>query len=277
MITQNNNTDKQFAAIVLAADRTGKDPITQYTNAACKAFASVDGIPMVIRVLNALQACPQISSIILCGPPETLHHHCPELKQRIDSGQVAWIPNLNSPSRSADSGLKQIPDNLSVLVTTADHALLTSQIVQQFLQQSIATTADATVGIVRQEQIAAAFPGSKRTVIRLRDGGVCGCNLFAFTPNGRSLVQFWRQAEDLRKKPWQLIARVLGFKTVFAYLLGILTRDQGVAAVSQKSGVNIQTIELDDPRAGVDVDKVEDLQLAEAILKNEKQTQWVQE
>lgn len=277
MITQNNNTDKQFAAIVLAADRTGKDPITQYTNAACKAFASVDGIPMVIRVLNALQACPQISSIILCGPPETLHHHCPELKQRIDSGQVTWIPNLDSPSRSADSGLKQIPDNVSVLVTTADHALLTSQIVQQFLQRSIATTADATVGIVRQEQIAAAFPESKRTVIRLRDGGYCGCNLFAFTPNGRSLVQFWRQAEDLRKKPWQLIARVLGFKTVFAYLLGILTRDQGVAAVSQKSGVNIQTIELDDPRAGVDVDKVEDLRLAEAILKNEKQTQWVQE
>ena len=102
MITQNNNTDKQFAAIVLAADRTGKDPITQYTNAACKAFASVDGIPMVIRVLNALQACPQISSIILCGPLEKLHHHCPELKQRIDSGQVAWIPNLDSPSRSAD-------------------------------------------------------------------------------------------------------------------------------------------------------------------------------
>lgn len=277
MITQNNNTDKQFAAIVLAADRTGKDPITQYTNAACKAFASVDGIPMVIRVLNALQACPQISSIILCGPPEKLHHHCPELKQRIDSGQVTWIPNLDSPSRSADSGLKQIPDNVSVLVTTADHALLTSQIVQQFLQQSIATTADATVGIVRQEQIAAAFPDSKRTVIRLRDGGYCGCNLFAFTPNGRSLVQFWRQAEDLRKKPWQLIARVLGFKTVFAYLLGILTREQGVAAVSQKSGVNIQTIELDDPRAGVDVDKVEDLRLAEAILKNEKQTRWVQE
>lgn len=277
MITQNNNTDKQFAAIVLAADRTGKDPITQYTNAACKAFASVDGIPMVIRVLNALQACPQISSIILCGPPEKLHHHCPELKQRIDSGEVTWIPNLDSPSRSADSGLKQIPDNVSVLVTTADHALLTSQIVQQFLQRSIATTADATVGIVRQEQIAAAFPDSKRTVIRLRDGGFCGCNLFAFTPNGRSLVQFWRQAEDLRKKPWQLIARVLGFKTVFAYLLGILTRDQGVAAVSQKSGVNIQTIELDDPRAGVDVDKVEDLQLAEAILKNEKQTRWVQE
>lgn len=79
---------------------------------------------------------------------------------------------MDSPSRSADSGLKQIPDNVSVLVTTADHALLTSQIVQQFLQRSIATTADATVGIVRQEQIAAAFPESKRTVIRLRDGGL---------------------------------------------------------------------------------------------------------
>lgn len=271
MITQNNNVDQRFAAIVLAADRTNQDPITQYTGAVCKAFAIVDGIPMVIRVLDALQACEQISSVVLCGPPQTLHNHCPELERRITSGQVTWIPNLDSPSRSADSALRQISDHVSVLVTTADHALLTPQIVQQFLQRSVATTADATVGIVRQEQVTTAFPGAKRTVIRLRDGGFCGCNLFTFTAKGRSLVQFWRQAEDLRKKPWQLIARVLGFKTVFSYLFGTLTRQQGVAAVSEKSGVNIQTVELDDPRAGVDVDKVEDLHLIESILESEKQ------
>ncbi len=258
---------QRFAALVLAADRTNKDPITQHTGAACKAFAPVDGIPMVIRVLDTLAACNLVTTIILCGPPESLHMHCPELKQRIASGQVIWIPNMDSPSRSAESGLSQIPSDTPVLLTTADHALLTPDMVQSFLRDSLVTQCDATVGLVRQQDIAAAFPGSKRTVIRLRDGGFCGCNLFTFNPQGRALIRFWRQAEDLRKRPWRLIAQVLGFKMVLAYLFGFLTLQQGLQAVSEKSGVIIQGIMLDDPRAGVDVDKVEDLVLAESILK----------
>ncbi|MDP1787225.1 nucleotidyltransferase family protein [Nitrosomonas sp.] len=267
MTDESYSSPQRFAALVLAADRTNKDPITQHTGAACKAFAPVDGIPMVIRVLDTLAACDLITTVILCGPPESLHMHCPELKLRIASGQVTWIPNLDSPSRSAESGLSQIPSDTPVLLTTADHALLTPAMVQSFLRSSLAIQGDATVGLVRQQDIAAAFPGSKRTVIRLRDGGFCGCNLFTFNPQGRALIRFWRQAEDLRKRPWRLIAQVLGFKMVLSYLFGFLTLQKGLQAVSEKSGVKIQGIMLDDPRAGVDVDKVEDLVLAESILK----------
>jgi hypothetical protein len=80
------------------------------------------------------------------------------------------------------------------------------------------------------------------------------------------LVGFWRQAEDLRKRPWRLVSKVLGFKAVFLYLLGLLTSQQGLAAVSEKSGVNIGLVMLDDARAGIDVDKVQDLMLAESVL-----------
>lgn len=267
-----NSTSQQFAAIVLAADRTNKDPITHYTGAACKAFAPVGGIPMVIRVLDALAACDLIGTIILCGPAESLHVQCPELQQRIHSGQVVWLPNLDSPSRSAESCLNHIPNNTQVLLTTADHALLTPSIVQNFLRKSLVTNGDATVGAIEQHHIAAAFPDSKRTVIRLRNGGYCGCNLFTFNPQGRALVRFWRQAEELRKRPWRLIAQVLGFKTVLSYLFGFLTLQQALKAVSEKSGVNIQVIMLDDPRAGVDVDKVDDLLLAESILNSKPPT-----
>ena len=265
----NDESDKKpqrFVALVLAADRTNKDPITQHTGAACKAFAPVGGVPMVIRVLDTLAACDLITTIILCGPPETLLVHCPELKQRIASGQVIWLPNLDSPSRSAESGLSHVPSDTPVLLTTADHALLTPSIVQSFLQNSLTTQCDATVGAIRQQDIATAFPGSRRTIIHLRDGGFRGCNLFTFNPNGRALVRFWRQAEDLRKRPWRLIGQVLGFRSVFAYLFGFLTLQKALASVSEKSGVKIQVIMLDDPRAGLDIDKVEDLVLAESIL-----------
>ncbi len=269
MNTLNNPSNKEnnrFVALVLAADRTTSDPITQHTGAACKAFAPVGGTPMVIRVLDTLAACDLVSSIILCGPPESLHDHCPELKQRIQSGQVKWLPNLDTPSRSAGSGLEHVDQDIPVLLTTSDHALLTPLIVQTFLRQSLATNSDANVGLAREETIAKAFPGAKRTVIRLRDGGVCGCNLFTFNTKGRSLVGFWRQAEDLRKRPWQLIAQILGFRLVLSYLFGRLTLEHALRSVSAKSGVNIQPIILTDARAGVDVDKVADLQLAETIL-----------
>lgn len=261
-----NPAMQPFAAVVLAADRTGKDPITQHTGAACKAFAPVAGVPMIIRVLDTLQACDLVSTIILCGPPESLHDHCPELKQRIASGQVTWLPNLDSPSRSAESGLNHIPLDTPVLVTTADHALLTPATVRDFLQNAAVTPCDAAVGAVSESTIMTAFPGCKRTIIRLRDGGFRGCNLYAFNQRGRALVRFWRQAEDLRKRPWRLIGKVLGLKTVFLYLFGQLTSQQGLVAVSEKSGVNIRLVMLDDARAGIDVDKVQDLMLAESIL-----------
>ncbi|MBL8499350.1 MAG: nucleotidyltransferase family protein [Nitrosomonas sp.] len=269
MSTEPRPAVQQFAAVVLAADRTSKDPITQHAGAACKAFAPVGGVPMIIRVLDTLKACDLISTVILCGPPESLHDRCPELKQRIASGQVIWLPNLDSPSRSADRGLSHIPRDTPVLLTTADHALLTPGIVRSFLQNTLTLQCDAAVGVVSGQAIASAFPGCKRTIIRLRDGGFRGCNLYAFNPQGRALVGFWQQAEDLRKRPWRLIGQVLGFKAVVLYVFGLLTSQRALAAVSEKSGVNIQLVMLDDPRAGIDVDKVADLMLAEAILSRE--------
>lgn len=261
---------QRYTAVVLAADRTNKDPITQHTGAACKAFAPVAGTPMVIRVIDALANCDLVSTIILCGPPESMLEHCPELKRRISSGLVKWIPNLNSPSRSAENAINYIASDTPVLLTTADHALLTTPIVQHFLQTSAKVECDATVGTVTEQNLVAAFPGAKRTIIRLRDGGFRGCNLYTFNPKGRSLVGFWQQAENLRKKPWKLVAHLLGFKTVGLYLLGLLTTQSALAAISKKSGVNIQLVMIDDARAGIDVDKVEDLELAESMLCQNK-------
>ncbi|MDN5752615.1 MAG: nucleotidyltransferase family protein [Nitrosospira sp.] len=257
----------QFTALVLAADRTANDPIAVKTGMACKAIAPIYGTPMIIRVLDALEASGMVKTIVVCGPPESAIPDCPELEKRIECGRVTWLPNLDSPSRSANSGLSHIDQDAPVLLTTADHALLTPSIVRYFLGESQMTTSDATVGVVKYEDVAAAFPGVKRTVIRLRGGGVCGCNLYAFLNNrGRGLVSFWRRAEDLRKRPWLLIAQIFGPMAVLSYLLGSLTLDRALDAVSAKTGIVVGPVFLPYPQAGVDVDKVEDMLLAESVL-----------
>ena len=258
----------QFIAVVLAADRTGNDPITQHTGATCKAIAPVAGRPMIMRVIDALEASDLVKSIILCGPPKHILPDCPELEQRITEGRVSWLPSLDSPSKSAMKGFEHVDADTPVLLTTADHALLTPKIVQHFLNESLKCKGDATVGLVNIDDITAAFPGVKRTVTRFRDGGYCGCNLFTFNHHGRGIVSIWRQAEAMRKRPWRLIAQILGPWTVLKYLLGRLTLAQAFNAVSVKTHIHAQAILMPFPEAGVDVDKVDDLLLAESILGN---------
>lgn len=268
--SQQEKKKPTFAALVLAADRTTSDPVTQHTGVACKAFASICGKPMIIRVIDALVASDLVASIVLCGPPRSRLDDCPQLKERIESGEVTWLPNQESPSLSAEHGLNHLPNDMPVLLTTADHALLAPQMVQYFLTESLQAysdcDSDATVGVVKYEELIAAFPQAKRTAIHLREGGFCGCNLYTFKPQGRKLVKFWRQAEDLRKRPWRLIAHILNFRIMFSYLFKRLSLKQALDAVAEKSGVRVQTVKLPDVRAGVDVDKIEDLRLVESIL-----------
>lgn len=259
----NNN---QFAALVLAADRGAQDPVAKYAGVACKAYAAIGGKPMVIRVLDALNSCNRVNSIFLCGPPESQLSACEELKYRIENRQVSWIANLDSPARSAALGLSFIDSHYSVLLTTADHALLTPEIINYFLQASSSLKCDVTVGIIKYKILQNKYGNARRTVIRLYDGDFCGCNLFTFNSRGRVLVDFWQQAEALRKRPWKLISRVLGWRAVWSYLLGRLTLDQALQQVSKKTGVQICPVILPFPEAGIDVDKVEDLQQVESIL-----------
>ena len=175
---------------------------------------------MIIRVLDALEASGMVKAIVICGPPKHVLPDCPELEERIESGRVTWVPNLDSPSRSANSALAQIDpagsciadDGRSCLIDTLNSAVF-------FKPNRKWRAADATVGVVKHEDVVAAFPGAKRTVIRLRDGGFCGCNLYAFlNPRGRGLVSFWQRAEDLRKRPWLLIAQTFGPHGWFSFI-----------------------------------------------------------
>lgn len=264
--------NNQFATLVLAADRGHQDPVARYTGTACKAYAPVCGKPMIFRVLDALNGSHKISSILLCGPSEPQLSANKELRQRIESKQVHWIANQDSPARSAVYGFSQIDMHKKILLTTADHALLTTEIVDYFLQASCDLDCDATVGIIRYETLQSRYGNARRTVIRLRDGNFCGCNLFTFNLHGRTLVDFWQQAEALRKHPWKLINRVLGWHAVGSYFLGRLTLDQALHKISEKTGVQICPVILPFPEAGIDVDKVEDLQLVESALTKTQST-----
>lgn len=257
---------RTFHAVVLAGDRGPDDPVARHTGAPCKALVPVAGQPMLLRVLDALTASTAIDGVTLVGPQAAQLEQCPELAARIAAGAIAWLSPEPSPSLSAAAALAQVPADRSVLLTTADHALLRAPWVDGFCERALASGQDAVVGLARHADVVAAFPGTKRTALRFRDGAYCGCNLFAFlTPAGRRAPAFWRQLEQQRKRPHRLAA-ALGLWTLAAYLTGWLTLAGGLRRLSGKVGAQLGAVLLDDPRAAVDVDSVADFELVQAIL-----------
>lgn len=260
---------RQFIAIVLAGDRTNRDPVAVDAGVSCKAIAPVCGKPMILRVLDALEGSELVKSIILCGPSQASINDCPNLEQKIQQANISWVANLDSPSKSVESALEKISDDEQVLLTTADHALLQSEIVDYFLTESLNSRADACIGLVEYKMIVEKLPEVKRTVIKLRDGGVCGCNLFTFmNVKGRKLIPFWRQVEQSRKRPAKMIASILGISGVLMYIIGTLALDRALEKISRRLQLRVKAMLLPYPHAGVDVDTAEDRRLVEKILSN---------
>ncbi len=184
----------------------------------------------------------------------------------VSSGQVKWFAPQATPSLSAFTVLQSLPEDTPVLVTTADHALLTAEMVDHFCREARTSGCDVLAGVARHELIAEAVPGTRRTVTKLKDGGYCGCNLFAFlTPESRKAADFWRQVEKERKKPLRII-KVMGWMTVIRYLLGQLSLGQALNGLSKRMGLRAGAVQMPFAEAAIDVDKVEDLHLVESIL-----------
>ncbi len=262
------NSYTAFTAIVLAADRGPDDPVANAAGVRCKSLTPVDGTPMVLRVLDALVASPQINARILCGPPRSILEQEPDLQQLIASGKVGWTENQATPSASALHVLESMPDETPLLLTTADHALLSTPIVDYFCSRARATDCDVVVGVALHETVTAAYPQTRRTATHLQDGAYCGCNLFAFlTPQARLAADFWRKVETRRKKPRRMIS-VLGWTTVLRYLLGHLSLAKALDRVSQRMGIKAGAVVMPFPEAAIDVDSPNDWQLVEKIVSD---------
>jgi len=258
-------TDGRFTAIVLAGDRTDADPVARAAGTPCKALAPVAGRPMVLRVLDALTQSQAVGRIVLCGPAETIVQRTEALQQRLADGRTRWMPPRATPSTSALAALGTVLPEDPVLLTTADHALLRPEMIDQFCRESVSAGCDVTAALADYDRVMERFPGMRRTRTRFQDGPVCGCNLFAFlTPAGRQAADFWRQVEHERKHPVRMINR-LGWSTVVCYLLGRLRLADALGRISDRMGMRVGSVLLPFPEAAVDVDTPDDWRFADAI------------
>jgi molybdopterin-guanine dinucleotide biosynthesis protein A len=255
-------------ALVLAGERQGGNALARALGLKASVFAEVEGRRALERVLDALRQSTSIQSGLLVGPDCSDAAIEDVLRPMLADGYFRWLPPAAGPCASALSGVAEL-ESLPILLTAGDHALLTSELVNDFCLKALAQPGDLIVGLVPYALVKTRWPQSQRTVLRFRGGAYCGANLFLLkTAEARKVLFFWQQIEQDRKHPWR-IARKLGGLSLARYALGWLSLDQALAGLSRKCAAHIGHVLIHDPRAAVDVDTLEDLALANEVLRNE--------
>lgn len=261
-----------FHALVLAGSRGPDDPIATHAGVPAKAVARVAGTPMILRVLSALQGSRRIDRVTVVGLPEDASSD-PEVAPGLALGALHFHPGGASPAQSVGLALTTVPEPGPVLVTTADHALLRTEIVEWFLTAAAETDADAVIGLASYREVLSVSGGTRRTVTRFADVSVCGCNLFALlTPRARNAVGFFRRIEGHRKHPVR-IARVLGLATMLKFLFRRLTLEAAMDRLSVLCDARIRAVLVPFGEAAIDVDTPGDLAVVEALLAGEPRGQ----
>ncbi len=263
----NNNSEPlpQFGAIILAASRGAKTVAEFGTLHKCT--LDVAGIPMLMRVLDALDRSPSITDMVISiDLPETLHAIRGFDKWAEDRNSLKIRKSKASAPESAADAIEVIENGYPILITTADNVLLTPEAVTTFCTMAASEDSDLTVGLLSEDSVTKRFPESIRTFWRFRDGGYKACNLFALlTPRAAKVIKLWRHAEQNRKKPWK-VASLMGPGLLISFLLRRRTLRDLMAHVSNRLGIKATPVILPFPEIAIDVDRQADIAEAEKVL-----------
>ncbi|MGE4606706.1 MAG: nucleotidyltransferase family protein [Myxococcota bacterium] len=251
-----------YMALVLAGRRGTPDPLDAMQPATHPSLIDVGGVPMLLRVVRALRESERIGRIAISIDTASVLANA----ELAADDRLLHHQSLASPSRSVQDALSGLATGGPVLVTTADHALLTPEIISDFLERADALGTDLAVGVVEESVIRAAYPDTSRTYLRFREGGYSGANLFAFrTPLAARAAEFWVKAEQFRKRPWRL-ASVFGPVSLLLFVLRRLSFDAALARGSAAIGCRVDAVRLPFAEAAIDVDRPSDLALVSKIL-----------
>jgi CTP:molybdopterin cytidylyltransferase MocA len=257
-------TAKSWTAVILAGQRPGVDRLASHFGEDWKALVPIAGEAMLTRVVRTVAATPGIARIIvLSQQPEVL----------ADAVAAGGVAEGFAGGGGISTSLLVLADTMEAagtpiwpaFVTTADHPLLTPEIIGQFLSRTGAE--DLAVGMVERAVMQTAYPDNVRTWLKFRDGHWSGANLFALsTPRAQAALRLWSAAEQDRKTVWKLFLH-FGPWLALRALTRTIGLGEGLRQAGARLGLSARLVPLDVAEAAIDVDKPSDHAEAEAILK----------
>ncbi|HET8534010.1 MAG TPA: nucleotidyltransferase family protein [Sphingomicrobium sp.] len=249
-----------ITAVLLAGSRPGSDPLAAAFGTDLKALVPVGGKPMVRWPVEALLASNRFSEIrVLAQEPERIGEALPaNPKLRIEKSAASIAATLEQ--LCFDNSI-QWP----LFVTTADHVLLDAGMIDEFCD--LGEVADIAIAVVERDNLMKRLPKSQRTWVHFRSGAYSGANMFLLS--GKRVLpalELWRSVEQDRKKGWALLL-AFGPLNLLGAVLRLRTIHQTLDSIGRRIGATVEAVDLSDPLAAVDVDKLSDHDLVEELLK----------
>jgi len=243
-------------AIVLAgagsAGVTDAKEISPY-----RAGLLVGGRNLLTQTLEALSGLPGLGQVVLVGPGDLV----PDAFKRLIT---TTIPPDCSLADNLAKGLSVLPEQEQVLILASDLPLLTTAALQDFLSLCAGRQGDIHYPIIRKSTYEAAYPGSNRTYLTVKDGTFTGGNvaLLASPDVYRRHQEIIKKVIAWRKHP-QRAGRLLGLW----FLLGLLFHRRTVAEIEARIaaglGIRAAAVESRFSEIGYDVDSRADLEWIE--------------
>lgn len=252
-------------ALVLAGQRDGKvDPLAAAAGTVYKALVPVAGRPMILHVLDALAAAPEIGQIIISiNQAASLERHA-SVRALIASGRVRIAP---ARANLVDSVAHALADaSFPVLVTTADNVLLTPTAIAELRTGVRQRSADIGVAFAREADVLAAHAGGQRRFYRFADDAYSNCNSYWLASKAALRpVEVFRSGGQFAKHPARIV-RAFGILNLIRFRFGIGTLDGLFARLSRRFRLTMCAVVLNDGAVAIDVDNARTLAIAEAVL-----------
>jgi CTP:molybdopterin cytidylyltransferase MocA len=241
-------TQDDVVAVVLGGGGPD-DRLARTAGAPSKALVPVEGAPLGAYVLSALRDSGAVREIVFVGPTDAriaamVDAHLPGGERLVDSLALGLGAALGRGGRR-------------LLVVTADIPWWTAEGVRGFLAD--APESDLVYPVVRGEDADAAFPGQRRTCVRLVEGRVTGGNAVILRADAVARLLPWiDRAYRARKRPLQL-AGMVGWGTLARLLAGRASIALLEARVSALVGIQGRIFVSSDAAIAADVDGPEHL------------------
>ncbi len=249
-------------AIVTAGGTLKADnPLFIETGIATKALLPMGGKPMIQWIVEALLDSKYIDGVVIVGlKPGDFD---------ADSLPVRYTETQGNIVDNVLAGMKIVqeinPNVEKVILCSSDIPLLTSNLVNEFVEICQETDHEIYYPVVEQKVMEKRFPNSKRTFTPMKGGRYTGGDIFLVHKTALKVNMELLRALTGQRKNFFAQARMVGFGFIFRFIFRMMDLDE--AAERAGKVLNLNGRALDYPRAEVamDVDKLHQY----ILVKNE--------
>ena len=260
-----------LTALVLAASRQGfDDPVAKLQNKSHKCLVMIDGVAMIERVVQTLIDCSCFKRILISIEEKQILSELASTRGWLEMGVIEVVP---SAENLADTliNLSNNSQHLSPLViTTADNALHTQELVHKFVSDFSKGTGDVAIAVTQESTVLSDYPDAGLSFFQFKDGGYSFCNLYGIrSAKGFNAANIFRSGGQFRKRPWRII-KVFGILPLIQYKWRLLTLSRGFDLIAGKLGLTIDKVLLPYSYGPIDVDNQKSFTISEHTLKKRR-------